>query len=124
MCLIVIERFYLDVVYDWFKCFGVFLVFIFNIVFVLGNFDWFLLVYNGYSFILMVGYVDLNEFKVVMFFLFLFFLYVLRILFNGYIRLGEDFEVEECLYDMDFEIFDVGDFGDFDGYLVFEEEGE
>ncbi|KAG0596843.1 hypothetical protein M758_UG288300 [Ceratodon purpureus] len=90
--------------------------------------DWPPFVHNGHSLTPVVGYSDSNKPKVV----------TLHSPFtssscasrtppNGRTRIGDhDSEVEEHLYDTDFEIFEphAGDFEDFDGYVVSEEEGE
>lgn len=118
------ERLHLDVVHDWPKCLGASSVSISNTVPAPGNLDWSPLVHNGYSLTPMVGYADSNEPKVVTLSPFSSSPYASRTPPNGHTRLGEDSEVEERLYDTDLEIFDAGDFGDLDGYLVSEEEGE
>lgn len=123
------ERLHLDVVHDWSKRLSASSVSISNTAPAPpGSLDWPQFVHNAYSLTPVVGYSDPSEPKVVTLHSpFSSSPYASRTPPNGQTRIGDhDSEVEERLYDTDLEIFEphAGDFEDFDGYVVSEEEGE
>ncbi|KAG0573197.1 hypothetical protein KC19_VG157000 [Ceratodon purpureus] len=91
-----------------------------------GSLEWPPFVHNAYSLAPVVGYSDSNDPKVVTLHSpFPSSPYASRIPPNGQTRIGDyDSEVEERLYDTDLETFEshAGDFEDFDGYVVSEED--
>lgn len=121
-----LDRLHLDGVHDLPKRLSASAVSISNPTPAPGCLDWPPYVHNGYSLPPVVGYSDSNDPKVVTLSPFTSSLYASRTPPNGKVRIGEETEVEERLYDTDLEIFEpyAGEFEDFDGYVVSEEEGE
>jgi hypothetical protein len=123
------DRLHLDVIHDWSKAVDPSSVSLSNTAPIPGNLEWPpSFVQNGYSLTPVVGYSDLNEHKVVTLSPFSSSPYSSRTPSNGHARVGEEVEIgEDRLYDTDLEVFEpyaTGDFEDFDGYVVSEEEGE